>query len=157
MKYLVLKIAGGVFFGILAAFLVFKGIDVWESHERERLYAERQRQEADALEKRIGRASLRIYGMSPDKLIGLCGPPLRDRFEGIRRTMDYTGADGHTVSLGFLCSQGTGCLYVDMHRDRSVYDLKGEAYETYMMANGEMHPANRESVVRELPCLIGLP
>src|SRR5207302_6407419 len=97
MKYLVLKIAAGVFLGILAALDLDKAIDIWELHEREKAYAEQQRLEAEALSARMKRAAEIMNQLTPDKMVTLCGSPLRENYaKGIDTlSMWYTGTDGH--------------------------------------------------------------
>jgi hypothetical protein len=106
---LVLKIAGGVFLGILAAALVYEGFNIWEAKQRVRLYMEEQKQQADAAKERMKRADARLFKLSPNQALELCGSPLHETSNGATRTMTYMGADSHLVTLHFSCFE-KGCL-----------------------------------------------
>jgi hypothetical protein len=161
VKYGVLKIAAGVFLGIVAAFCVYKAVEAWEIHARAKRYVEQQRLEAEALQSRISEAAEKLEpSLTPDKLVVLCGPPLRDRLRGDSfRLMEYVGADGHKIELEFLCEKGERCFLFNRIRrpDATVYESNHPAnYETYLLPNGHLHES-RISQVEELPCLVGLP
>jgi hypothetical protein len=148
---LVLKIAGGVFLGILVAALVYEAIAIWEAKQRARLYIEEQKQEVDRAKQRIDRAASRLLKLTPNEALKLCGPPLRTT----SHTMDYLGADSHTITLEFLNLAADGWLYQGMKRDRGVYDVEPEAYENYMGADRKYNTADSVAELKELPCLIG--
>jgi hypothetical protein len=89
-----LKIAAGVFIGVIAAFLAIKSpgwIKEWNEES----------QEAQAREV--------INGLTPNKLIAKCGKPLEDEVEGYGDTVDrrlaYKDFIGGTVWLHFLHSK----------------------------------------------------
>src|SRR5437868_6522533 len=104
MNYLVLKIAAGAFIGIVAAFLVYKGIDAWETKARIRRSMEEQRLRAEARRSRISESASKINTLTPDRLVVLCGPPLREHDfpTGWKRFMNYAGVDGHMVEIEFI-------------------------------------------------------
>jgi hypothetical protein len=161
MKYLVLKVAGGVFLGILAAFLVYKAFDLWEAEQRARLYVQEQKQDADALKERVERAAQHLLKLTSNELTKLCGSPLQSTVKSSNdmyfTSMEYLGADSHTITLTFRCSEGkeAWCLFDGMKRDRGAYDLSAEAYESYVGSDGKYHPADKTAEVKELPCLAG--
>ena len=150
---LVLKIAAGVFLGVFAAFCVYIGIDSWESHERVKAYTEQQKQEFDAQKKRIDRAAQDLVRLTPNQALTLCGTPLRST----SHTMDYLGADSHTITLEFLnLGANYGWLYQGMKRDTGVYDVEAEDYENYTGSDHKYHTADSVAELKELPCLVGL-
>ncbi len=157
MKYIVLKIAAGVFLGIVTALAAYKSFQIWEVNSMTQRYAEKQRLAEQQLAVRTAKA---VYDLSdaklnPDRLMALCGRPVRDsgagsEQRGYYRRMDYVGADGLTVTLNFLCANNF-CYATEMHRrDRTTYDYAHTPdYETNFIKP-------RVSQIEELPCLIGL-
>jgi hypothetical protein len=129
---LVLTIAGGVFLGILAAALVYEGFNIWEAKQRVRLYIEEQKQQADAAKERLDRAESRLFKLSPNQALELCGLPLHETSNGASPTMTYLGADSHQVTLHFFCVEKGCMLWSGMTREHDQYDLEAFAYEQYM-------------------------
>lgn len=164
-QHLVLKVAAGVFLGILAALFVYRAFDRWESKRRARAYIEEQqreqKQEADLQRGRIEHAAQNLFRITPNDLINRCGPALQSRTNRIPNqsylAMDYLGADSHTVIISFLCTQDEKalCMYQGMKRHRDAYDLDASAYESYLGSDGKFHPADPMAEVKELPCLVG--
>ena len=72
---LVLKIAGGVFFGILAAALVYEGFNTWEAKQRVRLYIEEQKQQADVAKQRFDLAAGNLFRLTDNEVMKRCGLP----------------------------------------------------------------------------------
>jgi hypothetical protein len=160
VKYGVLTIAAGVFLGILAALGVYKAFEVWQVDALTKRNIERQKVEARTLQTQISEAASNLGSLTPDRLVAVCGPPLRDHFQGQSgyRFMDYLGGDGHRVNIEFMCIKER-CSRIGMHRaDATVYDEKPSEYETFLTAEkgpDGLHDA-LESQVKELPCLVGL-
>jgi hypothetical protein len=159
MKYVVLKIAVGVFLGIVAALAVYKAFQIWEANSIAESYAKAQRLQSETLKVRTAAAANNLTFLFPEKLIGLCGPPLRDYF--VRpsgyRNMEYAGRDGRRINVYFSCIHDHQyCMRFGMNRvDETVYDSGHPPdYETYMTKAGQHDdPASQ---ILELPCLIGL-
>jgi hypothetical protein len=154
---LTLKIACGVFLGILAAAGVYEAINIWEVQQRARMYAAQQKQEAELLKARMDRAESRLFKLSPNQALELCGLPLHEtkRAAGAFRTMTYLGADSHEVTLNFQCGDDWCLLMGGMTREHDQYDLEAFAYEQYMGSDHKYHPSDAAAELKELPCLVG--
>src|ERR1700675_5066591 len=153
---LMLKIAGGVFLGILAAFAVYKAVDSWERQALVMRQVEEESAAAKAYQLRIVKAANNLFGLEPDKLKDLCGTPLRELQHGSTEKVYYTGADGHMVFLEFGCGAGH-CYFRGMHQgDATSSDwAHPKNYEEGWTKTME-HIQPFEHQIRELPCLIGL-
>ena len=107
------------------------------------------------------RAAEIMNQLTPDKMVTLCGSPLRENYaKGIDTlSMWYTGTDGHKVDVSFLCNRGT-CMFFSMLQGRFLNDSHDPAdYDDPFekgMTSEELHHL-RLNQVKELPCLAGLP
>jgi hypothetical protein len=157
MKYVVLKIAAGVFLGIVASLAAYKAFQIWEANSIAESYAKHQRLEAEVLKTRTAAAANNIDSLFPEKLVALCGPPLRDHVVAgqNQRNMEYIGRDGDRIYLKFYC--GKLCTYSDMGRiGVTPYDGNRPLdYETYVTNDKKVH-RDYVSQIKELTCLIGL-
>jgi hypothetical protein len=158
MRYQVLKIAVGVFLGILAALGVYKLIEVWQNRALTEQLLEQEGVDARKRQSRISSAADQVILMNPEKLIAICGPPLRDHFVGQsgRRLLTYTGADGQRINMKFDCIPSF-CNFTGMEpADTTAYDSNyRKGYETYVASNGQFREPHVKEI-EELPCLIGL-
>jgi hypothetical protein len=170
---LVLKIAAGVLLGILAAFLLYLAVDMWEMNNLAKQRAEQRRLDAAMEEARVAREKAHVaevvkevggFGFLPDQVIERCGQPLRDdRHEhdnNIHDTLYYLGADGQTISFEFTCTPIL-CEKKMERIGRSHYqDMHPTDYETFLYyedgkTEPHYHEGSAESFVKELPCLAG--
>ena len=151
MNHLVLKIAAGVFLGIFAAFCVFRAYDYWETYERNKSNAERQKLEAEATQSRIQHAAERVRTLTTLETLRLCGRPISEDDSPwtklgpneytTTRSLHYLGEDGHMVILRFVnCSvdPATPCSFSEAHRQDDAHI-----------------PLFRDELVKELLCLQG--
>jgi len=105
MKYLVLKVAAGVFLGIVAAVGLYEAVNLWESSQLSKAYVEQQKREADDRDARIQRAADRLpyQVFTPEQTIALCGAPIREQIQDMSsfsiRYLSYKGEDGETILL----------------------------------------------------------
>jgi hypothetical protein len=101
MKYMVLKIAAGVFLGVIASLAAYKAFQIWEANSVAESHAKQQRLEAEALKTRIAKAAENLDYVLPERLVALCGPPLRDHTTGGRRHMELSAptATGFSSNL----------------------------------------------------------
>jgi hypothetical protein len=160
VKYVVLKIAAGVFLGIVASLAVYKAFEIWEARSIAERYSTQQRLEAEVLKTRTAAAANNMDSLFPEKLFALCGMPLRDRVAPGQhyRYMEYIGTDGHRIFLSFLCpAKFKFCIYSDMGRvGVTPYDSSRPLdYETYVMNDKKVH-RDYAAQIKELTCLIGL-
>jgi hypothetical protein len=128
---------------------------IWEAKQRVRLYIEEQKQQADAAKERLDRAESRLFKLSPNQALELCGLPLHETSNGASPTMTYLGADSHQVTLHFFCVEKGCMLWSGMTREHDQYDLEAFAYEQYMGADHKYHPSEPAAELKELPCLLG--
>jgi hypothetical protein len=159
----ILKIAGGVFLGILAAFAVYKAIDIWERQAADKSIAEDIRLEVKTERLRLTKAAENLSNLQPEKLEALCGIPLRDSEVVYRkpgqignRNISHMGADGHMVDMEFYCV-ASGCSFQGMHQADRTSNERGNPknYETFFSTDGNLVDPHEKQIV-ELPCLIGL-
>jgi len=168
MKYGVIKIAAGVFFGLLAAFFAYQLYENWALSQLTQERPAQQPLEAQELKIRTA-AAAKALGLglgseawrghfTSNKLFELCGAPLRDKYSDNpmlkRRSMEYLGADGHRVELWFE-EVGTGSSYIGMYsvdEYSSVSPHNPPNYQSYYDRTGRSY----EAQVEELPCLLGL-
>lgn len=115
----ILKIAGGVFLGILAAFAVYKVVEIWQSQAAEKRVEEDLRLAAKAERLRLTKAAENLPILQPDKLEALCGVSLRVRRDAkgghVELNISHMGADGHVVEMNFHCLPA-GCNFQGMHQ-----------------------------------------
>jgi hypothetical protein len=150
-----LKIAGGVFLGILAAFAMYKAIDTWERQALITRIGEEEAAAARAHEARIVKAAKNLYVLQPNKLKDLCGTPLRELEHNMTQKVYYTGADRHMVFLEFGCAGH--CYFRGMHQgDATSSDWDHPKNYEEGWAAGMKHIQPFENQILELPCLIGL-
>jgi hypothetical protein len=113
----ILKIAGGVFLGILAAFAVYKVVEIWLSQAAEKRVEEDIRLAAKAERLRLTKAVENLPILQPDKLEALCGVSLRVRRDAkgghVELNISHMGADGHVVEMN------SHCLVVQLPRNAS--------------------------------------
>jgi hypothetical protein len=155
----VIKIAAGVFLGLVAAFVAYQLYQHWELTRLAQGYAEQQKLEAEALQTRISTAAQNLNDLTSEDLVTFCGPSVRDHFSdraSTDRHMEYLGADNHRIEIEFLCSEGgTQCFRFGMQRVDEYSQKYPPDYETYITVNHERHDS-RESQIKEMPCLLGL-
>lgn len=170
---LVLKIAAGVLLGILAAFLLYLAVEMWEMNNLAKQRAEQQRLDAAMEEARVAREKARIseavkeigdFMLLPDEAIERCGQPLRGYRNGDSTSLYYLGADGQTIRVVFECYKGAvPCTRTMERANRSHYqEMHPTEYESFFAiengkteADAHWHAASAESQVKELPCLAG--
>jgi hypothetical protein len=159
MKYGVIKIAAGVFLGLLAAFVAYKLYENWELTQQVQRYVEQRTLEAQKLQTRTVAAAKQMQSLTANQLLRFCGSPLRDVYSSnlIRRSMEYLGADNHRVKIEFTCgSGGSGnCYRLAMHSVDEYSPDNPPDYQTYVTVNHDVHDSP-EAQIKELPCLLGL-
>lgn len=160
---LILKIAGGVFLGILAAFGLYMAFKFWESQviakrmveENEKLL-EQEKSEAIAQRALISKAASNLNSLTPEKLVALCGSPLEISYSyrGDNVRLFYMGADGHRVGANFYNRESNKYFEGMYQADATIYDSPRN-YET-TLSNMNNFDRLHESQIAELPCLMGL-
>jgi hypothetical protein len=157
MRYLIIKIAAGVFLGIMAAALVYKAVDILEQYKHNRAITEQRAAEAAARKIRIEKAAKQLMFMTSEKVVVLCGSPIqfvegiRPEWGGMVISLDYLGSDGHKVRLVFL-GEGDN-TFMEMERLRERYESKTPEIYEYQGRERRTDPV---SEIEELPCLAGL-
>jgi hypothetical protein len=166
---LVFKIAGGVFLGILAAFLLYAGVEMWRAHHVAEQLAESQQLESDRLKAVESENNARISKVAehlrftPEQIIERCGEPIRQyrgNYDGQPgEYLEYLGADGQHVVVTFAC-YGKSCIWDKIARvNRSRYEEEHpREYEDYFYTEKgqketKYHQAPKVNQVRELPCV----
>jgi hypothetical protein len=159
MKYGVIKIAAGVFLGLLAAFVAYKLYENWELSQLAQVYAEQQKLEAQKLQTRTVAAAKQMQTLTANQLLTVCGPPLRDDLSSSfkYRYLEYLGADSRRVKIEFFCGGDTiHCYRKGMHSVDEYSPEHPPDYETYYVTVDHVMHDSYESQIKELPCLLGL-
>jgi hypothetical protein len=147
---LILKIAGGVFLGIAAAYGLYMALNIWERHVIAKRLVEQEKSAVIAQQARISKAVGNLSLLKPTKLFDLCGPPLDDKMQGRppMRNIYYTGMDKHSVALEFFENQSISF--------QSFHYFQYEGMTQADMYHSPKNYERDESQIAELPCLIGL-
>jgi hypothetical protein len=166
MRFATIKIAAGVFLGILAAYSVYLALQMWERSEQQRLDSAQQQARAMKEQELISNAALSISWLTPEELTAHCGEPLQES-RTTSRALHYLGADGRRIHLSFHCTDGK-CYFDEMERDSSnqysaeynaLHSTNYEwfAYKEKGQQETKIHLPDHKDQVKELPCLAGLP
>jgi hypothetical protein len=135
---LTLQIAAGVFIGIVAVMALRSFI---QSNRENR--AREHREHAEHV----------MYSLTPDRLIGNCGHPLKDATGGpgnLFRFMYYKDRDGGLKLLTFSGSASTSWNLIAMYAVSDLEDRRG-----FVSSNGEQISAQESpgEQIFMLPCL----
>jgi len=155
MKYLVFKIAAGVFLGVLAAFGMYVSFAMWQRHVAMKELAEQEQRKIAMHQKARAKAAQDLTTLTPEELLTRCGEPISSSNTASSTHMSYLGADGHRIDSRFLCSKGS-CFFFEMAKDRphSYDSWQPTPYESYQTKDEQWHTALSTNQVDELPCLI---